>query len=217
LKKNNNARSLDDESTSLSHYAQAQRLWPASLDVAAWLGALHVRHEAYEAAAPCFELAALVQPREPKWALMAASCYRRAGALAAALERYAVIADAHPGCVEGLRFAAALSGELGRPGDAERYSALLAAAERAQVGGGAVVGGSGGGGSGSAGPTASFPASSFSDGSNFLQQLGRAGADFGAAGVGALMPALQQQQQQPRAAAVDDWGCEQLGEDLLPM
>jgi hypothetical protein len=35
--------------------------------------------QVYERAAPFFELAARLQPQEPKWALMVASCYRRVG------------------------------------------------------------------------------------------------------------------------------------------
>jgi hypothetical protein len=35
--------------------------------------------QVYERAAPFFELAARLQPHEPKWALMVASCHRRVG------------------------------------------------------------------------------------------------------------------------------------------
>lgn len=51
-----------------------------ALDVISWLGAFHVKNEMYEAAAPFFELASRLQPREPKWQLMVASCHRRIGA-----------------------------------------------------------------------------------------------------------------------------------------
>jgi intraflagellar transport protein 88 len=47
-----------------------------------------VRNEVYEKALPLFELAARVQPSEPKWGLMAASCLRRIGAYPQALARY---------------------------------------------------------------------------------------------------------------------------------
>lgn len=70
---------LDDEARALHYYSEAHRLWPVDLDVISWLGAHHVRGEVYERAVPYFELAALVQPQEPKWALMVASCFRRIG------------------------------------------------------------------------------------------------------------------------------------------
>jgi hypothetical protein len=70
---------LDDEARALHCYSEAHRLWPVDLDVISWLGAYHVRGEMYERAVPFFDLAARVQPQEPKWALMVASCYRRIG------------------------------------------------------------------------------------------------------------------------------------------
>lgn len=70
---------MDDEARALHCYSEAHRLWPVDLDVISWLGAYHVRGEMYERAVPFFDLAARVQPQEPKWALMVASCYRRIG------------------------------------------------------------------------------------------------------------------------------------------
>ena len=60
----------------------------ADLDVLALLCAQHVNDERYEAAAGHFAEAARLQPGEPKWLLMVASCHRRAQKLEAALELY---------------------------------------------------------------------------------------------------------------------------------
>lgn len=49
--------------------------------------AAFVQTQVYEHAAPYFELAATIQPQEPKWGLMAASCCRRIGAYPQALQR----------------------------------------------------------------------------------------------------------------------------------
>jgi intraflagellar transport protein 88 len=53
-----------------------------------WL-CLGVCLQVYERALPYFELAAAIQPKEVKWSLMVASCYRRIGAYDQALRRYA--------------------------------------------------------------------------------------------------------------------------------
>lgn len=45
--------------------------------------------QVYERALPYFELAAAIQPKEVKWSLMVASCYRRIGAYDQALRRCA--------------------------------------------------------------------------------------------------------------------------------
>lgn len=44
--------------------------------------------QVYERALPYFELAAAIQPKEVKWSLMVASCYRRIGAYEQALRRW---------------------------------------------------------------------------------------------------------------------------------
>lgn len=59
-----------------------------SLDVLALLCAQYVNDERYELAASHFEAAAKMQPSEPKWQLMVASCYNRAGSIERAFEVY---------------------------------------------------------------------------------------------------------------------------------
>lgn len=60
----------------------------ADMDVLALLCAQHVNGERYEVAAGHFAAAARLQPGEPKWLLMVASCHRRAQKLEAALDLY---------------------------------------------------------------------------------------------------------------------------------
>lgn len=97
--------------------------------------------QAYEAAGPCFEAAALFQPHEPKWPLMAAGCLRRCSAaqqvcawslfacirdilfrshastaLRQALARYKAVLEAHPhnqDCLRALIEMAVEAGALG--------------------------------------------------------------------------------------------------------
>jgi hypothetical protein len=59
-----------------------------SLDVLAMLCTQLVHDERYEAAASHFAAAARMQPGEPKWALMEASCHVRGGHAERALELY---------------------------------------------------------------------------------------------------------------------------------
>lgn len=59
-----------------------------SLDVLALLCAQLVNAERYETAATYFAAAARMQPAEPKWRLMVASCYRRAQQLDTAFSLY---------------------------------------------------------------------------------------------------------------------------------
>lgn len=51
-------------------------MFPASMDVAVWLGVYFVKKNSYVDALPYFELLAQLQPSEAKWELMAASCIR---------------------------------------------------------------------------------------------------------------------------------------------
>ena len=57
-----------------------------------------------EKAVGYFERAALMQPQEPKWQLMVASCYRRSGNYHRALETYKMIHRRFPANIECLKF-----------------------------------------------------------------------------------------------------------------
>lgn len=88
------ARSGDD-AAALTAYATSHRLAPVSTDVIAWLGVWHVKNELYERAASLFEHAVALSPPGlgggTKWRLMAASCYRRMGALNKAFAAYEAV------------------------------------------------------------------------------------------------------------------------------
>ncbi|KAF8060003.1 Ift88 [Scenedesmus sp. PABB004] len=197
---------LEEEARSLGYYSDAQRVWPANLDVISWLGAYHVRGEVYERAVPLFELAAAIQPQEAKWGLMAASCYRRIGAYGQALARYRSIVAAHPGNVEALRYLVALATELGRGDEALAHGDALRRAKRAEAAAAAAA-------AASAGASAGAPG----------HARGEADDRDGGGGIGSLDSHLAARNRRPTAgqaaqpAGGDDWGEEPLGEDLLPM
>ena len=75
-----------DEAKALHYYSEAHNVFPVNMDVISWLGAFHVKNEVYEKAQPYFDLAAKIQPAEVKWQLMVASCLRRVGKYAEALQ-----------------------------------------------------------------------------------------------------------------------------------
>lgn len=104
----------DDEAKALHFYQESHRVYPVNMDVISWLGAFHVKNEVYEKAMPYFDLASKIQPSEVKWALMVASCYRRIGAYPQALAKYKEIHAAHPENVECLRYLVHICTDLGR-------------------------------------------------------------------------------------------------------
>jgi intraflagellar transport protein 88 len=71
----------------LRNYTDSYELLP-DMDVLALLCAHHVNEESYETAASYFSAAARMQPNEPKWQLMVASCHRRAQKLEKAFNLY---------------------------------------------------------------------------------------------------------------------------------
>jgi len=129
------------------YHAESYRVWPGDLEVLSWLGVWYVKAELYEKAVEFFERAAEVQPDEPKWKLMTASCLRRAGAAARSLEVYEEVAAAHPDNIECLRSLVSLCKETRRRADA--YEAALARLERAA---GMALSGDEGGRGGAAAP-----------------------------------------------------------------
>jgi intraflagellar transport protein 88 len=67
-----------------------------NLDTISWLGIYYVKHDLYERACHFFERAAQIQPREVKWKLMVASCYRRMENKERALKLYEDIHSSYP-------------------------------------------------------------------------------------------------------------------------
>jgi len=68
------------------------------------LGIYYVKSELYEKACLFFERAAQIQPKEIKWKLMVASCYRRMGSYQKALSMYENIYQEAPDNLECLKF-----------------------------------------------------------------------------------------------------------------
>lgn len=96
----------DDDDTQRFHYhSESYRFYPVDMEVISWLGAYFVKSEMYEKVcsillSSCFYCcwqamayfirASQIQPKEVKWRLMIASCYRRIGNFQQALKIYEV-------------------------------------------------------------------------------------------------------------------------------
>lgn len=119
-----------DETQAFHYNLEAYRYWPVNLDVITWLGIYHVKQEMYEQALPFFSRAAEVQPKEVKWLLMVASCYRRMAAYPQALKTYEDVHRQHPHDQECLRYLCSICKEMGL--DATKYSNALRKLERLQ-------------------------------------------------------------------------------------
>eukprot|EP00798_Chlamydomonas_sp_ICE-L_P011789 gene11790-14911_t len=206
---------FDDEIKALHYYQESHRVFPVNMDVISWLGAYHVKNEVYEKAMPYFDLASKVQPSEVKWALMVASCHRRIGAFPQALSKYKEINESHPDNVECLRYLVHLCTELGRRDDAQEYMNRLRKAEKLQQ------------------QEATAMATAMQRSEDEQNGEGMMGGGYGGGGnqgymdeAGDSMAGLSSSVPQHRGKKVvakehgndnDDWGNEQLGDDLLPM
>ena len=87
--------------------------------------------EVYEQAIQYFERAALIQPNDVKWYLMAASCHRRSGNYQQALEMYKRIHARFPDNVDCLRFLVRICTDLGMK-ELHDYVGKLRKAEKAK-------------------------------------------------------------------------------------
>ncbi|KRT81393.1 Anaphase-promoting complex subunit 3 protein [Oryctes borbonicus] len=98
---------------SILPYIQSFRHYPANLAVIDWLGSYYIEMQVVEKALVYFEKAAQMQPNYPKWHMMVAGCHRRSGNVHKALILYQEIHRQFPENVECLRFLVRLCSDLG--------------------------------------------------------------------------------------------------------
>eukprot|EP01135_Chromosphaera_perkinsii_P000153 Nk52_evm49s32 gene=Nk52_evmTU49s32 len=118
-----------DKSQAYQYHFESYRYFPANIDVISWLGAYYVECEVYEQAIQYFERAATVQPSEVKWQLMVASCHRRSGNYQQAFETYKKIHNKFPHNIECLKFLVRICTDLGMK-EVSDYVAKLRKAEK---------------------------------------------------------------------------------------
>ena len=192
---------LGDEAKALHFYLESHRLYPASMHVISWIGAFYAKSEMYEKAVPYFELATNIKPLEVKWKLMVASCYRRIGAFPLALRKYKEIHKESPDNVECLRYLVHLCNELGSREEVLGYARKLKKLE--QEGGNKIKQQQDSMITNSRPPNRNQ--SPFANPEAFVERP-RSSRSQGSRGG-----------QTPSKPDEDDWGNDELGDDLLPM
>lgn len=120
-----------DKQQAYQYYFDSFRYYPSNLTVLDWLGSYFIEHQVAEKALGYFERAALMQPNEVKWQLMAASCHRRSGNYHQALQAYKDIHVHFPDNIECLKFLVRLCSDLGIK-EAAQYALELKKAEKAK-------------------------------------------------------------------------------------
>lgn len=118
----------NEEGQAYHHYMESFKLLPVNIDTIAWLGIHFVKNLKYEKACIYFEKASLIQPKDLKWKLMVASCFRRMENFDKAIKIYLEVHNEDPNNLESLRFLVQINQELGRP--YEVYSQELKKLER---------------------------------------------------------------------------------------
>ncbi|CAH1102173.1 unnamed protein product [Psylliodes chrysocephalus] len=102
-----------DKQQAHHYHSDSYRYYPADLSVIDWLGSYYIELQVVEKALTYFEKAAIMQPNEPKWNMMVAGCHRRSGNMHKALTLYQEIHRQFPENSECLRFLVRLCGDLG--------------------------------------------------------------------------------------------------------
>ena len=202
---------LGDEPKALHFYLESHRIYPASMHVISWIGAFYAKSEMYEKAVPYFELATNIKPLEVKWKLMVASCYRRIGAFPLALRKYKEIHKGFPDNIECLRYLVHLCNELGSREEVLGYAKKLKKLEQDEN---------------KSKQQQQQQQDSSSMMSHHLRPLSRNHSPLIAAAASADRPRSSRSQGSNRGANTpgkmvgeddDDWGGDELGDDLLPM
>uniref|UniRef100_A0AAR5P8U6 No mechanoreceptor potential B n=2 Tax=Dendroctonus ponderosae TaxID=77166 RepID=A0AAR5P8U6_DENPD len=102
-----------DKQQAHHYHVDSFRYYPGNLSVIEWLGSYYIEMQVVEKALIYFEKAALMQPGEPKWNMMVAGCHRRSGNMHKALTLYQEIHSQFPENAECLRFLVRLCSDLG--------------------------------------------------------------------------------------------------------
>ncbi|XP_017791957.1 PREDICTED: intraflagellar transport protein 88 homolog [Habropoda laboriosa] len=110
---------------------QSYRFFPANFEVIDWLGSYFVSMQIAEKSLIYFKKAVELAPDEPRWRLLVAACLRRTGQFHKALEEYQDIHNKFPENIECLKFLVRLCSDLGLK-EAQLYATELKRAEKAK-------------------------------------------------------------------------------------
>ncbi|OHT11609.1 TPR Domain containing protein [Tritrichomonas foetus] len=117
----------DNNETQAFHcFSEGYKYNSSEIDVICWLGAYFRRHQMYDNALKYFERAALIAPKEPRYQLMVASCYRSMDCKQEALEVYERVIQMDPMNKQCLEHLVKLTTEMGISAKADYYQQMLA-------------------------------------------------------------------------------------------
>ncbi|XP_008549372.1 intraflagellar transport protein 88 homolog [Microplitis demolitor] len=123
--------SLGDKQQAYQYYSDSYRYFPGNFEVIDWLGSYFISMQVAEKALPFFKRAVELAPDQPRWRLLVAACLRRTGQFHKALEEYQDIHDKFPENIECLKFLIRLCSDLGLK-EAQVYASELKKAEKAK-------------------------------------------------------------------------------------
>ncbi|XP_030766229.1 LOW QUALITY PROTEIN: intraflagellar transport protein 88 homolog [Sitophilus oryzae] len=102
-----------DKQQAHHYHVDSFRYYPGNISAIDWLGSYYIEMQVVEKALSYFEKAAIMQPGDPKWNMMVAGCHRRSGNMHKALTLYQEIHRQFPENSECLRFLVRLCSDLG--------------------------------------------------------------------------------------------------------
>jgi intraflagellar transport protein 88 len=118
-----------DDVQAHQYYQDSYRLWPADMEVITWLGSYYVKAEVFEKAITMFERASMLAPKEVKWKLVIAGCYRRQRQFQEAMSAYKAVLEMDELNTEALRYLVQIANDLGMKEAVEQYAGKLRQAE----------------------------------------------------------------------------------------
>lgn len=121
----------NDRSQAFQYFLESHKYFPSDISTISWLGAFYIDGQFHEKAIQYFERASLIEPQEVKWQLMIASCYRRSGNYQQSLATYKKIHMKFPDNVECLKFLVRICTDLGLK-ELQEYANKLKKAEKAK-------------------------------------------------------------------------------------
>lgn len=117
----------DGNETQAFHcYSESYKYCQSDIDVIAWLGSYFRRHQHFDNALKFFERAAALEPKESRYLLMVASCYRNMECKQEALEVYERVIQMDSMNKQCLEHLIKLTTEMGLTAKADHYQRMFA-------------------------------------------------------------------------------------------
>ena len=116
----------DSNETQAFHcYSESFKYCPSDIEVITWLGSYFRRHQHYDNALKFFERASALNPKEPLYQIMVASCYRNMDCKQEALEVYERVIQQDSMNKQCLEHLVKLTAEMGLTAKSDQYQMML--------------------------------------------------------------------------------------------